>query len=294
MSISDLPVLTAGFPTFHPFSRLPPELRILIWHAALPEIDPPAMSPYQAGCWRPVPVTESEQEDTFHLASVEMELHHELLDPIRVKTPLTAVSHEARSVAIEWALKQGIEVQFHEGRQGLIFLRTFDPMRDVIWFGQDSLEAFAKECWGVHALANDPRQTLTVPIDTGSFAISERVLMEDASLNFVLDAIHCFSGDTVMYVIAGEHPSFDIIHGNCAKAQPRWEIDDSQKAKALAWNRHKKRFDVKSPNCGREILHALCYNRVLEASQMVSELPSPSGGERTTAFEIRPVYAVRL
>ncbi|KAJ5502956.1 hypothetical protein N7463_005830 [Penicillium fimorum] len=283
MSTSDLPMLTAGFPTFHPFSRLPPELRIQIWRDALPEIDPPAMSPYQAGCWRPVPVPESEQAQVFHQTSMEMELHHELLDPIRVKTPLTPVNHEARGVTIEWALKQGIEVRFHEGRQCLIFLRMFDPMRDVIWFGQDSLEAFAKECWGVHTVANDPRQTLTVPIDTGSFAISERVLMDDPSLSFVLDAIHCFCGDTVMYVIAGEHPNFNI-NGDRTKVQPRWEIDDSQKAKALAWNRHKKRFEVKSVNSGRDILHALSYQRVLEASQMISELPTASAGARTTNF----------
>ncbi|KAJ5824560.1 hypothetical protein N7447_006900 [Penicillium robsamsonii] len=253
-----------------------------IWRDALPEIDTPALSPYQAGCWRPVPVPESEQVHVFHQTSVEMELHHELLDPIRVKTPLTSVNHEARGVAIEWALKQGMEVRFHEGRQCLIFLRTFDPTREVIWFGQDSLEASAKECWGVHAgaVANGPRQILTAPIDPGCFAISEHVLMDDPSLSFVA-------------IIAGEHPNFDI-HGDCTKFQPRWEIDDSQKEKALAWNRHKKKFEVKSVNSGRDILHTLSYQRVLEARQMVSKLPSPSAGARTTTFEIRPVYSVRL
>ncbi|KAJ5170796.1 uncharacterized protein N7500_003579 [Penicillium coprophilum] len=105
---------------------------------------------------------------------MEFEYHPELLDHICVKVPLTTVNHEARSVAIKWALEQGIEVRFHEGRQCSIFLRPFDPVRDVMWFNRDVLEDFAEECSGMHPLA-DLRQKLFVPIKMDRFAVSEHV-----------------------------------------------------------------------------------------------------------------------
>ncbi|OQE41810.1 hypothetical protein PENCOP_c004G08455 [Penicillium coprophilum] len=154
MNTSDFPESTAGYSTFHPFSRLPPELRLQIWRDTLPEIDPSALTPYRAGCWRPVPVPEEYHASPFHQLCLELEFHPELLDHIRVKMPLTTVNHEARSVAIEWGLKQGIEIRFHEGSQCLIFSRPFDPVRDVMWFNQDVLEDFAEEFWVIFIIAH--------------------------------------------------------------------------------------------------------------------------------------------
>ncbi|KAJ5964796.1 uncharacterized protein N7479_004672 [Penicillium vulpinum] len=283
---------TASSETFHLFSRLPTELRLQIWRESLPNMDSPALVPYQSGCWRPVPVSESDEESDFHQTHVEVEFRHDLLEHIRVKIPLTAVNHEARGAAFEWALKQGIEARYHEDRQCLIFLRPFDPMRDVIWFGQEVHEVFGKECWGLHQSLADPRQNVSVPINLGQFAVSELAFMDDPSMNFVIDTFHSFCADPIiMYVIVGEHPNFDVLNGDQTKVQPRWELWDIKRAKALVWNPSTARFDW---GPGRQILQELAYQRILQVSQVITELigtPMIGGNDH---FEIRPVFSFKL
>ncbi|KAJ5207330.1 hypothetical protein N7491_002037 [Penicillium cf. griseofulvum] len=293
MSTSSSAVLPAGAQVFHLFSFLPTELRLQIWRDALPEADPPALAPYKANCWRPVPVAESEREESFHQSCVEMVFRPELLDHIRVKTPLTSVNHEARGAAIEWAFKQGIEVRFHEARQCLIFLRPFDPMHDVLWFSQEILEIFVQECWGVFPLINplDNRQRVSLPIEVARFALPEGALVDDQRMNLIYDSAHCFSGNSIMYIIAGELPNFNVIDGDRTKVHPRWELDHMPNAKALVWNQHTNKFDFRS---GPQILLEFAYHRILEASYMIAALSEPPLKDRDAGFEIQPVFAVRL
>ncbi|KAJ6180146.1 hypothetical protein N7519_010607 [Penicillium mononematosum] len=125
-----LAVTAASSPTFPLFPYLPPELRAMIWRAALPEKDSPAFTPYRGGSWNPSPVPTT----SIHFGEWEYRFD---LDVIRVKIPLASVNHEGRNIAITWAHKQGIEFSFDKKRRCNIYIRRPDEMRDMICFCDD-------------------------------------------------------------------------------------------------------------------------------------------------------------
>jgi len=94
--------------TFHPFPRLPLELRDQIWQDALPGASGPALYFYERrGYWRSRLLTESDHgyrpgEDdmalTFHPDS--MDTHHQF------EVPLAFVNREARRAVLRWVHQQ--------------------------------------------------------------------------------------------------------------------------------------------------------------------------------------------
>lgn len=288
MSTSDLAVSAAGTQTFHPFPRLPPELRLQIWRDALPEKDSPAFTPYQSSGWTLVPASEAmHANNPRHI--VEWKFHPESLDKIRVKIPLANVNYEARHVAIEWAHKQGIEVLFHGYRECVVFLRPFDPMRDVIWISEDAFEIFTNDCWGVHPSDGPQASHVSHPCKVGQFALPESVVMDGDSLYSLYSAIATFDGDVVMYIVAGEKPNPTAMFVDHTKVQPRWELCDAQEGEAFVWDRNNKRFEAKG---GPRILQYDSYQRVLAISKVIGEWMIEFTPD--TDFEIRAVRAIRV
>lgn len=289
MDNPDLAAAAADSETFHLFSHLPPEMRFQIWLEALPEKDLPAFTPYRNGCWFPAD-PEHLDASSLYQDPVQWKFYHQSLDQIRVKIPLADVNHEARNIAIEWARKQGIRVITHEDRRCTIFLRPFEPMRDVIWVGGDVYEHFVNECSGIHEWLPSPEKVF-LPVDIGHFAVSMHMLVDDQCLGALADVLCSFRGDIVMWIIADEHPDFNVMHGDDRKVQPRWELHDTLEGEAMIWERTSKTFEVD--------LHArlfeedsIYYNRVLEGSQLIAcvlgtFMPNIN-------FEIRAARAIRL
>ncbi|KAL3467286.1 hypothetical protein BJX64DRAFT_166588 [Aspergillus heterothallicus] len=96
--------------SFPRFSQLPPELRLQIWHAALPLqtlLQRPLVFPCNLGCWAPRRLTPADPD--FNADNDELNLNFEFdltrLDPIKLSTPLLAVTREARDVALTWINK---------------------------------------------------------------------------------------------------------------------------------------------------------------------------------------------
>jgi hypothetical protein len=164
-------------------------------------------------------------------------------------------------------------------------------MRDVLWFGPEILLPFVQECWEV--LPDSPldrRQKLSLPIGVTRVAFHESVLLDEQDLNWIYDPAYCFSGKSIMYIIAGEIPGFHV-YGDPAKVHPRWELDHTQNANALAWNRHIDGFDFRG---GPQILVEFAYHRILEASDMIIARTGPPHKIREADFEIQPVLAIRV
>ncbi|KGO73809.1 hypothetical protein PITC_035250 [Penicillium italicum] len=286
MDTSDCAVSAAGSQIFHPFPRLPPELRLLIWHEALPERDAPALTPYRNGCW--VPTSRLIENASSSLSqTVKWEFNHQLLDQIRVKIPLADVNYEARDFAIKWARNQGIKEVFCEDRQCSIFLRPFDPMRDVMWIGDDVFDLFIHECRGTHILAL-PTTNIPLLIKIRHFALSIHSLMKEQQSELVSYTLTHFRGDVGMYIIVDEHPDF---HGGRTKIQPRWELCDTLEGEAMVWDRRNKRFtrDLGARLFGED---SYSYDQVLESSKSFVRLLEHN--ITNVNLEIRAARAMRM
>ncbi|KAJ5788242.1 hypothetical protein N7457_003232 [Penicillium paradoxum] len=289
MSISMMIAPATSSSNFHQFPVLPAELRLEIWRCCLPETDPPALTPYRAGCWRPVATPENEDENNHHQQTVvEMEFRPDLLDYITVKIPLTAVNHEARAIAIEWARTQGIKILFHQERQCAVFLRPFDPMRDVLWIGPDEVDTFQRDIWSAHEDLNPPDR-VSVPINLTRFAVSERWLNKGVDSLHVYNTMTCFYYDTVLYVILHEAPKFDKGDRNSLRVNPRWELEGAQENISLVWNIQRGCWDLLD---GKQI--ADCdFDLISRAGIMIGDALG-SRDDYPINFEVRPVVAVRI
>ncbi|KAL4745202.1 hypothetical protein BDW72DRAFT_198873 [Aspergillus terricola var. indicus] len=134
---------------FYLFLRLPLELRLQIWHDALPA-GPPIESTvfsYRKGCWGPRHLTPGDPEyDPMHEElNLNFEFDHTLLDPIEIELPLVHVNHEARSVALEWARKQNLQGRFTKRNSQLLFLRPFNADTDTIYVSRSQWHDFIRE-----------------------------------------------------------------------------------------------------------------------------------------------------
>ncbi|KAI0023024.1 hypothetical protein F4780DRAFT_777147 [Xylariomycetidae sp. FL0641] len=139
-----------GFPFF---SRLPPELRYLIWQAALPEECVPGLAFYRHGCWRPrwlSPSDPSYYPDN-EVLNLALEFDCAALDEVRVDVPLFFVNREARAAAGSWLVRHDVYVRARPGGGGgdgggaVFFTRAFDPDRDALYVPLDAWDQFLNE-----------------------------------------------------------------------------------------------------------------------------------------------------
>ncbi|KAJ0415773.1 hypothetical protein BJY00DRAFT_304611 [Aspergillus carlsbadensis] len=132
---------------FHLFPSLPPELRLQIWHDALPAALGPAVFPYQTGCWGPRHLTPGDPEyDSLHEdLNLNFEFDHTLLNPLEINIPLFHVNHEARSAALHWVQQQNLTTRFDKQTKQLAFLRPFNAETDTLYVSRTQWNDFICE-----------------------------------------------------------------------------------------------------------------------------------------------------
>lgn len=129
------------------FPLLPTELRLQIWREALP---PPISQPlyyYEKGCWGPRHLTETDPDydpnNDEHNWCLEFRCSR--LNPLEVDVPLFHVNQEARRSVSSWIQEHGLAIRFSREKQSLVFFRSFDPERDVLFVSEDRWDDFHAE-----------------------------------------------------------------------------------------------------------------------------------------------------
>ncbi|KAL3486901.1 hypothetical protein BJX62DRAFT_214557, partial [Aspergillus germanicus] len=134
---------------FHLFPHLPAELRLQIWHDALPATlsTRSAVFPYKKGCWGPRHLTPGDPEyDSLHEdLNLNFEFDHTLLDPLEISLPLFQVNHEAHSVALQWIQTQNLTTRFDKQKNELVFLRPFNADTDTLYVSRGQWNDFICE-----------------------------------------------------------------------------------------------------------------------------------------------------
>ena len=134
---------------FHPFSRLPPELRQQIWNDSLPEEVGQAFYHYKAeDCWRLRPLMF--WYDDFHSVLLE---HQELLDPAYFEISLLFVNRESRIIARKWLDKQGIETYLLQDGWSIAFPSPFDTYCDGLYNIYSGMDGPLDAIFAQHNLA---------------------------------------------------------------------------------------------------------------------------------------------
>lgn len=121
--------------SFPPFARLPPELRRMIWAAALPLNDPASVYIYSPRC-----------SSHFIAKYSKMHSHHTTNGGlcIQVAVPnLFYVNWEARHAVLDWADRHGIKERHCKEANDTVLARDWDPSKDALyipsyhwhWFG---------------------------------------------------------------------------------------------------------------------------------------------------------------
>ncbi|KAL9623224.1 MAG: hypothetical protein Q9160_002539 [Pyrenula sp. 1 TL-2023] len=142
-----MPTVASKASSIPHFSNLPPELRNQIWRDALPGHIGSALYFYRKGCWCPRCLSESDKdydrEDDER--NLNFEFCHDLLDDIQFEVSLVSVNHEARAIALTWVREEAIEIRPSEGAPHPVFVRPFDPARDVLYIAPDAWDDFLAE-----------------------------------------------------------------------------------------------------------------------------------------------------
>jgi hypothetical protein len=261
------------------FPLLPPELRNQIWLAALPVFGP-ALYAYGKGYWERV-------ENTDHPEGhgIYQELRYELADCLYFELPLLFVNREARGITSAWVDKQDTDIKKSNWQNGVspIFIRTFNPKRDILYIPGNNYEDFIDE--------PENRRRKTDLLDTGisqnpkmvtRIAIPDTVVIN--SHPRLSTMIHHFLPKTV-YIIIGIQPDLESTKHNVEAEW--WDVETMQGG--VFWNEETKRFDY-GPNesIGDDFIHGL-----MEDTSDDTDLIEVFRTNAPPSFEIQPASVVK-
>ncbi|RHZ43799.1 2EXR domain-containing protein [Aspergillus thermomutatus] len=276
----------ASPPTFPHFSNLPPELRILIWHEALPQKDSPALIFFKKGCWHLRRLSESEQGyDPTDPSHPHFYFRPELLDHVEVEVPLYFVNREARRIALAWCREQEISMRF-SGNQSPVFARPFNPEHDVLYVPLDQWDGFLCEPYDrMFAPEMLDQSVSTYALELGGIAVPEAQVLSSASV--LHEMFEWPYWPAVLYVIVDPPPNLRLEYAG-TNVQRRWEIQ-SRPGGTLFYNWKDGRGSFEDA-IGECFGHEALYQRIKEASKGLGEGITL---HNVRSFEVRPVSAVR-
>ena len=272
---------------FSRFSSLPPELRNQIWHDALPDNDGSVLYPYRKGCWCLRCLSGSDAGyDPYVPANLWLVFCHDLLDHVQVDVPLVFVNREARGIALAWVHEQGIQMRFCEDRECHIFVRSFDPIRDVLYVAVHQFNNFCIEPYDRMFEPDLLNQMFTSDSGLTRIGIPEALLQVES--NPLAGLFEWFDHITTLFILVDTQPDFE---DNDTKVQRRWEFE-SRRTRAIFWNRNQSRFDWGE---GEYVGDEGLYRRIEELGKEVGKefLQDPVLQSRVRSFEIRPIFAIR-
>lgn len=232
-----MPSQTGLKPYFHLFPKLPPEIRLQIWRDTLPDKLPPALHLYKRGCWGPRHLTSSDAGHESDIAgdNLVLELATEKLGLACFDIFLTAVSCEARQVAITWAAKQGVEIQVcrQRGSPAINFKCPFQEERDVLYVPKDLYFHFRFEPMELPFLLEAFRhRNYSIRNNIRQVAVPGTVLYEDRFSGF----LHWLPYLEILYIIMGPQPDFGCLLPGSDVPWRRELAEDLRGAKRLTWN----------------------------------------------------------
>lgn len=227
---------------FHIFSKLPPEIRTMIWRHALPETDDPALFSYKKGCWHDpdLPGLHPHQQYPYPGYEVQYKFCHKMLDPVPVKLPLALVSYEAREVALAWARQQEFEELFSKVGEFEGFVRRFDPIIDTLFVGHRHLDMLLSDslCPESAQHSSGGCAVHSRIEEIGKIAMPEKIFRDGIpSGGDLSDFVECVLPSAQLFIIKNPQPRFK--RKDSMKVQRRWEIAES----------HDTRFHW-HPTCG--------------------------------------------
>ncbi|UPL00490.1 hypothetical protein LCI18_011424 [Fusarium solani-melongenae] len=262
-------IMTPDSPSFTLFPKLPPELRTQIWQQALPIIGP-ALCRYREGLWHRRFLRPGDEGHFPELEDyIELEFRPDLVIQISVELPLILVNHEARSVTLEWARKNGVKIP--PGSDNHTCMRPFDPELDVIYIEISQMMDFFRAPHERMFEDDSVGRIISSSKRPKRLAISKMTFRDNY---LIYDILFKYNYASHLFVIAGEQPDFEGL----------WEVDSSQ-GKSMFWNYRRLRFETRD---GEYITDKGLYPTIEENERGLSEDLS-----HFTDLEIRPAFAVR-
>jgi hypothetical protein len=74
-----------------------------------------------------------------------LEFHCSRMNPLQIDVPLFHVNQEARRSILSWIHDQGLALRFCRKKQSLVFIRSFDPKRDLLYVPENRWYDFQVE-----------------------------------------------------------------------------------------------------------------------------------------------------
>lgn len=271
--------------TFPLFSSLALELRDQIWRDALPPKVGPALYFYRKGCWYARRLSESDEgygpENDEH--NLNVEFRHDLLDDVQLEVPLVFVNREARRVALTWIREQGLKIRPRKDRQHPVFVRPFDPMRDVLYIALDKWVDFLCEPEDRLFQQDLIEQLVDVKSEVTRIAVPEALLRHEVAT--LPEMLTYFFDLKVLFIIVDAQPDLQSAD-NDMREQRWWELGSVGGA-AFFWNDDRGSFDFRD---GEYIGDEALYRLIEEANKGLGEELAKN---RIRNFGVRPAFAIR-
>jgi hypothetical protein len=203
--------------SFLQFSKLPTELRVMIWHHALPQSkNQPGLYLYQHEYWKRI---EMKLDLGIFVQKIEsISYQHNYLANANLKTSLYWVNVEARNVTLGWLREQGVQ------QPGTV---SFDSEVDAVYIPYNQWSDFADmRTSRAHELELGDSGIRIGSID--HIAVPDQLFLENPESFLKLAGLALDYGRLrTVYVIIDTPKKINITNDD-SKLQDRWEIEDTK------------------------------------------------------------------
>ncbi|GAM84707.1 hypothetical protein ANO11243_027060 [Dothideomycetidae sp. 11243] len=273
---------------FHCFSRLPAELRVQIWRAALPDSNKPDIHHYDHQYWIERILSPGDEDfDPDH--EEKNDVHDYCYETLRgpaFAIPLAFACREGRKVAQAWAQELGVQMQPCDTKDSdPTFSRRFNPDWDLLYIGRDD--------WFDFVTIGVENYTLW---DIKYLCIGEDLLLEqrDYLRGNIKELPAHYPAILAVYILIDEHAPDMSVDGD-----GRWKWDtEPRHSEIFYWDSDRDRFDVDCGACDEECMEKTprpsdlfvvpdIQRKCLE--EYLGELGPELIKNKTEYFEIRPL-----
>ncbi|PYH46070.1 2EXR domain-containing protein [Aspergillus saccharolyticus JOP 1030-1] len=206
--------------SFTCFPLLPVELRLMIWKRALPRVVRHGLFLYGESRWRLHHAHRIQRHDPlYHGNDMKIDV-----------TTLMMINEEARSVVLDWADKEDLDLFGEPTPEPFFFcIRTFDPATDAIYM---ALSRVTKRHIALH-YAENGFNCITA---NGDRVAARRLAFPREVLDgrrvdihrFYLDFVHVVTVYEVLIVMnSAQAPAIEREFGPVLQSQWEWEVDEA-------------------------------------------------------------------
>ncbi|PYI01948.1 hypothetical protein BO78DRAFT_423071 [Aspergillus sclerotiicarbonarius CBS 121057] len=263
---------------------LPPEIRVMIWEATLPEINIYCLYFYEHGYWSSRPLIPGDPDYNPYNPEdrVQARFFHNRPGGLLYFISILFVNRECREIALRWIRRNNLHLRYING--GVMAVRPCNPPSDTLYVPWDQWDEFSHEPAEQTALQLDSAHWFTDGTCRNFTRLALPVEVLERDMNGLAEILSWYSEIESVFVVVNNADLQPNLGPVRIIVELRWELEKVCDAR-LVWVKDRETFEWWDCRSGDE--------RIVQVMERAGRRLAVTMKDRLVSrFEIQPALAV--